>query len=94
MAALSAERTDDHPACHGYASCHLFWEGTHTESQPFALVSKPFEAVSQPVAAVCLLLAAFADQTAGLTVQDGTAERQGADVVAGHCLCLLKACHC
>jgi hypothetical protein len=93
----SAERTDDPPACHGYPSCHLFWERTHAEqagSQLFATVSQPFEAVPQPVAAVCLLLAAFADQQAGLTAQDGVAERWGADVVAGHRLYLLKACHC
>jgi len=75
----------------------LFWERTHAEqagSQLFAAVSQPFEAVSQPVAAVCLLLAAFADQQANVTAQDGIAERWGADVVAGRRLCLLKACHC
>lgn len=94
---LSAEKTDDLPACHGYPSCHLFWERTHAGqagSQLFAAVSQPFEAVSQPVAAVYLLLAAFADQQANVTAQDDIAERWGADAVAGHFLCLLKACHC
>ncbi len=90
IVAPSAERTDDPAAFHVYASCHLFWERTHAGQAG----SQPFAAVFQPFAAVCLLLAAFADQQAGLTVQDGIAERWGADVVAGHCLCLLKACHC
>lgn len=96
----SAERTDDPPACHGYPSCHLFWGRTHAGqagAQLFAAVSQPFVAVSQPGAAVCLLsavLAASADQQAGLTAWGGIAERWGADAVAGHCLCLLEACHC
>ncbi len=93
----SAERTDGPPACHGYPSCHLCWERTHAGqagSQFFAAVSQPFEAVSQPVEAVCLLLAAFAGQQAGLTAWGGIAERWGAAVVAGHCLCLLKTCRC
>ena len=97
IVAQSAERTDGPPAYHGYPCCRLFWERTHAGqagSQLFAAVSQPFEAASQPVAAVCLLLAAFADQQAGLTAWGGIAERWVADVVAGRCLCLLKTCHC